>query len=376
MLRHIIVGFLMFCAWPVLGQPRVLLVGNEGSDSPSCGELDQKCRSISQAIRNSADGDTVFVQAGVYGDLNRNGVFGEPGEETPGSDMDRACECLILINKRISILSERGAAATIIDASSLAGTTTLAVVRVDGSAEGAAVGYTGMGFTVVAPENQARPWIRPIGIWASVPATIAGNRVVGSVRDLNFGDSSGIVVNTVPGGEIYDNEVSGFEVGIAAEASRVFGNVVTRNRYGLAVANGFNPDFSPVDAPSVVEDNFIADNEIGVSVGLGVGVLAITGNDIVHNKVTGIHYIVHVATRFRGANLVIQDNNIIDNGYGTPQKCALINEGVFPVWATHNYWGVPGTSNGVCEVSVSRTQVDPIRLQPDGPRPARRAPGG
>jgi hypothetical protein len=237
MLRHIIVTFFVLCVWPVLGQPRVLLVGNEGSDSPSCGELDRKCRSISQAIRNSADGDTVFIEPGVYGDLNRNGLYGEPDEETPGS----GCECLVLIDKRVTVYSQSGAAATIIDASTLAGTSTLAVVRVDGSGKGAVFGYAGFGFTVVAAENQSRPWIKPIGIWASVPATIAGNRVVGSVRDLNFGDSSGIVVNTILGGEVYNNDVSGFGTGISATASRIVGNAVTRNRYGLMVANGITP---------------------------------------------------------------------------------------------------------------------------------------
>jgi hypothetical protein len=363
MLRHIIVAFLVLCAWPVLGQPRSLLVGNEGTDSPSCGGFDNKCRSISQAIRNSAEGDTVFVEAGVYGDLNRNGIIGELGEEAQPSDQP-PCQCLITIDKRISVLSERGAAATIIDAS----TTALAAVRIARDGAGAVFGYTGMGFTVVTAATA--PWG---GIWMSLPptsrraepsATIAGNRVVGSVQDLKFGQHAGILAQGTPGSEIYDNEVSGFFIGIAANASRIIRNVVTRNGVGVRVANVSNPDGTPVAVPAVVADNVIADNEVGIDLGFGVGVLAITGNDILFNKEQGIRYDLKHPLQ---PALNIQDNNIIGNGHdpGISTHCGILNDSNSFVWATNNYWGALGTPDRVCNGSGSSTQIDPVRLVPD-----------
>ena len=93
----------------------VVHVATFGQDSSACGGLLQRCRSIGQAVRNASDGDTVVVAPGTYGDLNRNGVIGEPGEESgaPG------CGCLIAISKRIVVLSERGAEVTTIDASQI-----------------------------------------------------------------------------------------------------------------------------------------------------------------------------------------------------------------------------------------------------------------
>jgi hypothetical protein len=364
MLRHIIVAFLILCASPVLGQPRSLLVGNEGSDSPSCGGFDNKCRSISQAIRNAADGDTVFVEAGVYGDLNRNGVVGESGEEGPP---DRPCLCLVLIDKRITVLSERGAAATIIDAS----TTGLPGVHVVSGGAGAVFGYTGMGFTVVTPEEGASPGLTPTGIRVQAPATtIAGNRVVGSIQNgVGTGDSFGIVAVTGSGSinhsNIYDNEVSGFGRGIWAEASRIVGNVVTRNRVGVTVGNERD-----APGPSLVENNTIADNQYGIDITVGAGVLAITGNDILHNQSGGIRYVARLASV--SPQVVMQDNNIIDNGHEESEqslypgtRCGLVNDSTIFVWAADNYWGALGRPDNVCNWNGSSTQIDPVRQQPD-----------
>jgi hypothetical protein len=360
MLRQIIVAFWALCAWPVLGQTQVFLVGNEGVDAPECGWTGHRCRSISQAIRNAADGDAVFVEAGVYGDLNRNGIIGEPGEETGGEIAGgSSCECLVHIDKRVTILSERGASATIIDTAS----TGLVGVTVDG--EGAAFGYTGMGFTVLAPSKGSveipGTGIGPsVGIRLGVPSTIAGNRIVGLVHDLDFEDRHSLGVESVAGGDIYDNEVSGFQYGIKAVASRIAGNVMTRNDYGLWIAN------SPLAPPAVVEDNVIADNRVGIEIRVGVGLLGITGNDVLYNKYVGIQQLAGTSNAHLNPSVVLQDNNIIGNGYDNVHgNCGLTNDshGGF-IWAAYNYWGALGTSDRACEES-GQIQIDPVRLQPD-----------
>src|SRR5262249_12273900 len=69
------------------------------------------CRSITRAMANAADGDTIQVRAGRYGaDNNDNGIFGEPGEEIPSFGG------MLTIAKPLIILSTDGAAATVIDA--------------------------------------------------------------------------------------------------------------------------------------------------------------------------------------------------------------------------------------------------------------------
>ena len=60
-----------------------LWTSNVGSDSGSCGTSSSPCRSISQAIENATDGDTIWVGPGHYGDVNGDGNFTGPGDEQP-----------------------------------------------------------------------------------------------------------------------------------------------------------------------------------------------------------------------------------------------------------------------------------------------------
>src|SRR5258706_5326104 len=94
-------------------QAATKFVANNGIDSSVCGTTAATaCRSISQAIANAADGDVIVVGPGRYGDLNDDGVFGDPGEEFfPGP-----CGCMIQVNKSVTIISRDGAASTILDA--------------------------------------------------------------------------------------------------------------------------------------------------------------------------------------------------------------------------------------------------------------------
>jgi hypothetical protein len=196
--------------------------------------------------------------------------------------------------------------------------------------------------------------------------TIAGNRVVGAIQNRSGYDSSGILAVTTGAGpvihsNIYGNDVSGFGRGIAATASRIARNVVTRNRYGVTVGNDRN-----APAPSVVEDNVIADNDTGIDITVGAGVLAITGNDILKNGGAGIRY--QEAYEPVSPQVVIQDNNIVGNGQESLYpgvRCGLVNDSKLFVWAADNYWGALGRSDNVCNWNGSTTQIDPVRLVPD-----------
>jgi len=91
-----------------------LRVESYGVDSDSCGEKAAPCRSIGRAIDNAGVRDAILVGPGVYGDLDLDGVLGEPGEE--GADA-ATCDCLILVDEVVSIRSAAGAAATVVKGS-------------------------------------------------------------------------------------------------------------------------------------------------------------------------------------------------------------------------------------------------------------------
>jgi hypothetical protein len=175
-------------------------------------------------------------------------------------------------------------------------------------------------------------------------------------------------IYSAPGGHIYDNEIGGFLWGISAEASRIVRNVVTRNRIGLHIGNDLSTTYylTPVDPPAVVEDNVIADNVVGIDIGNGIGVLAVTGNDVLHNKLRGIQRYNAAQAGLINPDVVMQDNNIIGNGYDNPEgNCGLTNDSYSFIWAADNYWGTLGTPDRVCNGSGSSTQIDPVRLVPD-----------
>ena len=95
-------------------------VADTGTDGASCGiNLATACRSISQAVELANPGDTILVGPGRYGDLNRNGVLGEPGEELGYLTPPASCSCVLPIEKQVIILSSGGAAVTIIDGRSV-----------------------------------------------------------------------------------------------------------------------------------------------------------------------------------------------------------------------------------------------------------------
>src|SRR5262245_36307612 len=89
---------------------RTFYVATNGTDAATCGLSAQPCRSISQAVANANDGDTVLVRPGLYGDLNNDGDFNDPGDEQPASGFS----CMICVFKDVDIYSTHGAHLTVI----------------------------------------------------------------------------------------------------------------------------------------------------------------------------------------------------------------------------------------------------------------------
>jgi hypothetical protein len=306
-------------------QPSVLVVGNDGIDSETCGYGAEKCRSIGRAIRNAQDGDTILVEVGIYGDLNRNGILGEPGEEP-----DQGTNSVVSIDKRVTVISERGAAATLIDA----GETGFHGVSIN--APGTVFGFPEMGFTVLVKRLPGAGSSASKGIATFDGVTIAGNRV--------FGSAWGIYVNNVAtdavDANVFDNEVTGLGTGgtgIRVIRGRIAGNVIRASTNAIETG------------AAVVEDNVILDNYgSGVLQVFPRGFVSVAGNDVVANG-TGIAI----------DEGVLQDNNIIAN-----RGCGLTT-GASYLWATYNYWGTPDHAD-VCAPPGAIVVTDPMRTEPDG----------
>jgi hypothetical protein len=313
-------------------QSRVFHVKNFGVDGPDCGGEFTPCRSISQGIRTASTGDTVLVGPGLYGDLNRNGITGETGEEGPPQ-----CCCLVFISKSMTVLSERGAAHTTIDARNLP----LTAVCTTEFGSPAVFGYAEQGFTVLAGEGD--------GIALGVLSTAWGNRVVGGT----VGISSAPQFST----HIFDNEVTDArETGISGRAGIVSGNVVARNGAGIRV-------FS-----AALINNTIADNR-GPGASIAAPGIAATSvrNLFIRNQGPGL--ILGGGPSGNNPNLpVVDSNDFIGNDPGG--GCGLQNlvRAPWPVWAVNNFWAAAPdfgvTQQVVCDAPGSTTIVDPPRLQP------------
>lgn len=278
----------------------VLRVRNNGLDAPGCGTADRPCRSISAAVRGAVDGDRIVVGPGRYGDLNGNGVT-DPGDEPYYQD----CSCLVHVDKRVTIESEAGAAATMIDGG---GADPFLVVL---TAEGTVFGKPGKGFTLTSGG---------MGVHADflVPRiTVAGNHAQG-------------------------NRFGGFEVGSAG--SRVVRNVATQNGnygfnlYGAVTVSGNvavgNPIGFEVQGDHMVLSRNLASGNTDAGFQVNFGPHTFTHNSAIGNRGSGLWVgVLYGNTAITKSNFY---GNDVSNG------CGLLNSTGGTVDARGNFWGAPG----------------------------------
>jgi hypothetical protein len=82
-------------------------VANTGADTLACGPVPSfPCRSITLAVSHALPGDMVLVGPGFYADdLDDDGIFSEPGEESPSG---------VVITKPLVVISALGASSTFV----------------------------------------------------------------------------------------------------------------------------------------------------------------------------------------------------------------------------------------------------------------------
>jgi len=334
-----------------------LLVANDGVDSETCGKKGGACRSISQAIENASDGDTITVGPGRYGDLTNDGMFTSPGEETG------APEGMIVVDKRLRIESSAGATATVIDARDVAD------FGVTITASGVQFGAPKKGFTVI---GAAQTSVRTNGAPSDV--TIAGNLAVGSgdlgtvAADAGFSfDGSGA---TLTGNVSIGNE---FGFVVAGSNSLLRGNFAIGNLLA---------GFSMSGSGNTLDRNTSAANgSAGVVAVVPSGGGDLKGNATIGNADNG--------TALTGDGFTVQDLSTLGNDgdglsfNGAPEirgggvygniGCGTRNTSGEAVTAAKVYWGSP-TGPGVeepadraCDVGAGST-TDPSPVVKKAPK--------
>lgn len=292
-------------------EAKTLNVANNGVDSLTCGDKKSPCRSISKAIANAAAGDDIIVGPGRYGDLNGNGTFELAGGEEK-AEVGSGCNCMIRVNKPLTIESRDGAAATVLDAG-LAG---VDVVLIEPSAGGTVFGKKKKGFTLTLGGN---------GL--DIAGGTVGVRVAGNLATVNGNkgfrvDGSGHVLT---GNLASLNNQLGFS--ISGNGHVLSSNVANANGAGFLISS--NSSNGHLLSGNIASANggkgFIVDGGSGH---------VLTGNSALGNTDFGIEILV-------GSSVVITKNNIFGNhgSCNVGNNSGLLNNSGVTINATNNFWG-------------------------------------
>jgi hypothetical protein len=337
-----------------------LFVANNGLDTATCGSRSTPCRSIGRGIERAVAGDTVLVGPGKYGDLNRDGLLGGPGEEVSSG------AAAVRVGKAIRVVSSAGAALTTIDAGGGVWW------GVDIDSDGVTFGVAGGGFTLVGGtsyglycDGQTNVRIGgniaanspSIGFfvastgYAEVTDNIAHHNagsgfVVASLLESNrvvlrnnqsYLNGAGIVSSTYGRNEIAYNEVSNnLNTGIAVEfaPASIHHNIVTGNDNGIVV-NGYSPDRPPSAGPTLYRNSLIGNTRFGIMLTPGP------------------------------VRTVVRENNFFGNGVSPDEfgkNCGLANFTGETVNAVNSYWGA-ATGPGAEPADVACGN-DPVTTTP------------
>jgi hypothetical protein len=325
-------AFSLFATAGVAQAGAIIHVANNGLDGAGCGTAASPCRSISAGIAAAAEGDTIAVHPGLYGELDNDGALGSQGEEA--GDYGG----VIALNKRVTVISIGGAAVT-----SIRGIEGRSIVRI--SASGAQFGAANAGFTL----NRTNLWgveTQPLArgkiagnILRNVPSGIAvvsseSWEVSDNVVAITGGQGISIQSASDTAGAVWahGNVVYGddFQTGIYVGprgAHRISDNVVNGPYYGLNVNPG----------PVRVTHNLVTNTRIALAYIRQYDVTTVTAlpvimrNSFVGNIGSGI-----MVLNEQTFPLTLRENNIYGNG-----SCGIAGNGTTAVDARNNYWGAP-----------------------------------
>lgn len=318
-----------------------ILVANTGADAPACGGDASPCRTITQAVAVASNGDRIVVLPGVYGDVDGDGEQITPGDEPWNDD----CECLVAVNKSVTIVSEGGAGATILRGA----VDGQYAVRID--APNVVLGKKKKGFSIVGdPQHD--------GYGVRIGGNASGTRVEGNVFSRlengiwSAGDGAAIVGNRI-------SQVFGQGIHAEGQGVRILANVVEQtgtlggNDSAIHVVGTGNAGHTI--ARNLVVGNFglgiFVDNGSGASVGQPH---VVSDNLVVGNGKAG----VKVVLASNSGSVTVTENSIYNNDNEAGTNCGLMTLSAGPVInATNNYWGGAGgpganPKDDVCSVGT------------------------
>ncbi len=315
-------------------QGGTLYVANNGINSTlcgffviggsNCGAKEFPCRSISCAIREAAAGDVILVGPGAYGDLDGDGTIAERGEELGGA----GCDCMLLVNKSVTIVSTDGAAATVIDARTSAVDKNVLIMATD-----VVFGAPGKGFMVTTTGA-----LFPNGIEINgAEVTVRGNQILGDLVDP---DGEGIRAREPTSGPVLieGNQIIGWAKAIEAATPNT---TVRKNQVSLNAATAIDAETNTLVVGNVATRN-------GSGIGLTDSASAV-GNAVYGSTSSGI---------FGSSSGIAEKNNIVGN------ECGMLGSAGFP--ATNNFWGAatgpgPDPADDVCSGTPT---VTPFATKP------------
>ncbi|MBI2834973.1 MAG: right-handed parallel beta-helix repeat-containing protein [Acidobacteria bacterium] len=315
---------------------------NDGVDGPSCGTKAAPCRSITAAKANAVASDTIQVGPGTYGDLDGSGTVGDsPGEE---KETPAVYGCMIDIKIPLTIVSQYGAGATVLDAG---GTILSPVCIMTSGASGAVLGKPGQGFTL---RNGT------FGLFVvGGPTGVSGVSVEGNIAENS--DSVGFNIQEAPGAVVKSNKATNNGTdGFFIYSYSGTGIALTGN---LAQNNG-REGFLIDSIGAAVTDNVAVNNKhFGFAVGTGLPA-GFSKNTALGNGYGGLRFAVSSGP----ATVTIDKSNIFGNG-GAPLPWAGANCGLtlyngdaahtFTVLASGSFWG---SSSGPGPDPADRTGGD------------------
>jgi len=359
--------------WRAISARRHISVANNGVDTSHCGGEATPCRSINQAFSIAQNGDTILVGPGLYGDLNDDGDFDDPGEEH-GSNI-----CLICINnKAISIYSTDGAEATTIFTSDNPSSGPDLAVDIRG--DGVRLGAVGHGFTISGQINvgiqvtgATHTYVvgnivrmRGLGIWLQAcdgPIVASDNVASGSRDGFWFSKAVGVDGRSCndAGRAVVRRNVATDNYGIGFQFFSQPGLVFEQN---VSTRNG-------TGAVTFFSDVRMRDNVIVANHGAGI-VNSQNGQTILHNVIVGNSGPGVIVNGSEETPTEIRENNIFGND-ADGSNCGITNASNTHVDAKFNYWGKssgPGANpadnagpGSTCD-QAGTTQVKPFAPGP------------
>jgi hypothetical protein len=356
-MRTTLASLLLLAATASTVSAATLQVANNGLDAPGCGTKAAPCRSITRALAAAANGDTIVVGPGRYGDLDRDGTLGEAGEE------GTAVGALIVVDKAVSILSSTGAVWTIIDVAGF----NRDAVRI--TASGARFGKAKKGFTLfdagsdgVSIEDVAANVVVEgnlavrTGNGFTTSGTGGGHVIVGNVASAG---GAGVLLGSAGGGTARSNLAvantgSGYDGG-GTGLQRFEGNVAT--------ANGSFGFIATLSTDVAIAAGAAVGNVQGVFGGNGDR-LIVSGLAALGNLESGVH---NQGT----TTMSVTTSNLVGNGaraLGGGLNCGTANEAL-PLATANVFWGAasgPGDdpADDVCDLLAGVTTVDAVATKP------------